>query len=578
MSWFILVSLDVWSGVRVKFCLRVVRVVYEKERFVLECQLHRSATGNRLTDTFLQSFHEVADLYDGQNPRDLQTYQQRSKQLTEQFSAAHRQELASALVEHLRQLGAPEASVDNARRLADVRTVAVVTGQQAGLFTGPIYALAKALTAIGVAEQLSQDLQQPVVPVFWVASEDHDWDEVNHAYILTEEGRTKRVSLAMRPDLHSMVYHTPLEVSAVESALDSLQQLLPKAEYKWRMIEEIRSFWHPGDSLSHWFARIMAHLLGERGLVLLDPCLPRLRALVANAFSKALEASEEIRHELNRCYDEIRSRGFTPEVMEDKSNSNVFWVEDGKRYVLERVDRDLFRSRGLNREFSLNDLRVLVTHNPNAFSSNVLLRPLIQDELLPTLVYLGGPSEIAYYPLARGVFHAFGKKLPPLLLRQRMQMVPQSVASLLEAWGITWQERNEIDQLERNYLLSNGLLLAREQIAKMQAEWSQQLLRLEEQLPLLGPQLPTLLQRSAVRQEAELHRLELKISRLIELQGEIEIRHRRLARNWLYPDGQLQERRLSLMNLWSMYGKELLKQLPAWGQYEDESPLYHIEI
>ncbi|MCL6637280.1 MAG: bacillithiol biosynthesis cysteine-adding enzyme BshC, partial [Alicyclobacillus sp.] len=137
----------------------------------------------RLTDWHGQEFARVAHLYDGQDPRRLETYQQRAASVLPRFTAGHRAQLVATLRAHMTALGAPAAALAQADRLLDPESVAVVTGQQAGLFTGPLYTVYKALTALGLARRLEAELGRPVVPVFWIAAEDHDWAEVDHVYV-----------------------------------------------------------------------------------------------------------------------------------------------------------------------------------------------------------------------------------------------------------------------------------------------------------------------------------------------------------------------------------------------------------
>lgn len=549
-----------------------------KGRGTLDCTVRQELTGNRLTDRQVTEFASVSDLYDGQDPRQLQTYETRAEWLEGEFSQHHRERLARTLVRYAETLSAPEESRANAHRLADPRAVALVTGQQAGLFTGPLYSLAKALTVIGVAEQLEKELARPVVPVFWVASEDHDWAEVNHTFILDSELSVRRIRLAMRPELHRMVYHTPLTRDAVESALDEAYLRLPQAEYKTEMMATLRAQWSLEDTLSTWFARTMVQLLGSRGLVLLDPCLPELRTLVGPVFAETLKRNDDVRAELTQCYHAVREAGYVPEVLEDKTNTNVFYVRDGHRYVLQKTSEDMLETRHLSLSKRRAQFIAEALDEATHFSSNVLLRPVIQDHLLPTLAYVGGPSELAYYPLARGIFHAFGRRLPPLLLRQRMNLFPSAVAECLTELGISANDHKGISELVEKHLATAGVDKMQAQVAVLRSLFHEQLEAIATAWPALQPQLSGVLESAKVRHEDQMRGLVNKLSRLVEATEAQQIHRLRSVERWLWTDGHAAERRLSPLNAWSRIGTRALSQLPAWGDYRQVPPVYDISL
>ena len=351
----------------------------------------QSPAGNRLADLHTFSFPEVEQLYDKRDPKKLETYQARLKELAGLHSTEHRAKLVEAIRPMMKVLSASDASLAQLERLRDERAVAVVTGQQSGLFGGPLYSIYKALTAVGLAERLERELDCPVVPVFWVASEDHDWDEVNHTYVIDSDHAVRRIALSMTIQPHTMVYHQPLAEEAVLQVLASLHQALPHGQMTSELLARLQGLYRSGMSLSTWFIAMMQEWLGDRGLVFYDPCLPKIRELAAPAFQSALMNMEEVSASLNTAYAEVTSRGFQPEVVRDEQNTNLFVVRGGKRFVLERTDTEgQLRARGTNEVRPVTDWLAEVESAPQSFSSNVLLRPVVQDFVLPTLCYVGG--------------------------------------------------------------------------------------------------------------------------------------------------------------------------------------------
>ena len=543
----------------------------------LDCQLLDEPTGNRLTDTFISHFSSVTALYDGQIPTDLDIYQSRAARLDSYFNAVHRRALADALVDYGRRIGAPELSLAAAASLAQPQTLAVVTGQQAGLFTGPLFAVAKALTAIGVAKSMKAALGRNVVAVFWVASEDHDAAEVNHAHLLGDEDEVVRITLGTRFEPHQMVYHKPLLDAEVESVLQQVYQALPPAPHNLELIETLKSTWHPNDSLATWFARLMHHLLRKHALVMLDPCLPALRQLIQPVWVHALEHHEEVASSVAKAYAEVESHGFQPEVVRDESNSTLFYVEDGRRYVLERIGQNRLRARGLGLEQSVAAWVQMAKNDATAFSSNVLLRPVVQDYLLPTLAYVGGPSELAYFPLSRGVFHAHHRDLPPLILRQRLMIVPPAVARHASTWNVSLQDLPSTRNLVSQLIAKSGGSDLERRIDHIQAEVAQMWGALATDFAVRYPQTTDIVAGHLKRSSESAARATRKLEQLIRSHHDASVRQLRAIERWLWTDGVQQERRLSVLNLWGQFGATWFSELPTWGDVlVSRSPLMQL--
>ena len=540
----------------------------------MNCTVHFEPTGNRLTDAHIAAFAEVAHLYDGQDPANIDTYRRRADQVTAWFSDRDRAKLVRALDDYAARIGASAVSRRALARLHEPNAVAVVTGQQAGLFTGPLYAIAKALTAIGYARRLEVELDRPVVPVFWIASEDHDWGEVNHAYIIDAENEVRRIVIADAADLHQMVAYKPLTESAVETVLQQVYRLLPEGPYSSEMMDELRTAWHPRDTLADWFARSMASLLANHPIVFLDPCLPSLRSIVGHVFARALEQSPSVQASLEDAYKTVSASGFSHEVVRDPLNTTVFYVESGKRYVLEEAGDGKLRARGHGRVETRQTWARLALDDPTRFSSNVLLRPVIQDHLLPTLAYVGGPSELAYHPLARGVFHAHDRVLPPLIMRQRQLLLPPAVCRNLAKWNVDpLAPRPEISLVEAHIHRHGGAEVT-DAIARVAEDVRSLMSNLTAQFTPLGPQVSGILDAELRRELAGLERVERKLRRLVEQRLCADVRQLRQIERWLWTDGHPQERRLCPLNLWALLGRDWFGTLPTHGDYQVLAPIY----
>ncbi len=540
--------------------------------------MRNEQTGNRLTDLHTMQFEQVAHLYDGQDPYQLETYQKRAKQVAPMFSSLHRDALVDGLLPYLHRIDASKQTFEQVERLREKESVAIVTGQQAGLFTGPMYSISKALTVIGLSKSLEADLGRPVIPVFWVASEDHDWAEVNHAYVLDHENEVNRISISEHAEPHQMVCHTMLTEQAVDGCLKQIYEVLPEGPYKLSMITELKAAWRPGDSLSIWFARIMAVLFAHHGLVIVDPCLPALRRLVVPVWKRAILGYENVQKELDIAYRDVIAGGYSPQVIRDETNTTLFYVDNCKRYVLESTSTDSLRARGLGTEQGLRDWVNLADLDASRFSSNVLLRPLVQDFLLPTLAYVGGPAEIAYHALAKGVFHAHDRTLPPLVLRQRITVYPNSVRRIMEHKGLSHDDLAAITELVPSFLKEHGSSDIERAIAnkteELRKEWDDFALKYAN----LGPQVEEMVNAYVGRAIANTERLKAKMMRILEQHLSDEVRQLRHVERWLWTDGHPQERRLCPLNIWNKYGQDFVSQMPIHTDYQNPAPMYHVYL
>ncbi|MFB5191611.1 bacillithiol biosynthesis cysteine-adding enzyme BshC [Alicyclobacillus fastidiosus] len=534
----------------------------------MKCTIHQAPTGNRLTDTHLFNFDQVAHLYDQQNPTNTDTFRTRAETVTQWFDGAHRQALVDSLLGYGARIGQSSVQVEATKRLLDPQSVAVVTGQQAGLVTGPFLSISKALSAIGLASQLECELGRPVVPIFWVASEDHDFGEVDHAYILDELHDVRRIKLAHSFDAHQMVYHGALTEEQVAGVIDELHKSLPELPYKSEVLTTLKNSFEAGDSLSVWFARLMAKLLASHPIVIVDPCLPELRQLVGPVFANTLRSFQTLQENLAHAYEEVEQAGFQHEVVRDERNSTVFYVVEGRRYVLERRDDGNFVTRGLGTVHSLEQLQDVAATHPERFSSNVLLRPVIQDHLIPTLAYVGGPSELAYHPLSRAVFHVHGRKLPPLVMRQRIRIATPPVARTMAQWGISFEDLAKPADLVATHALGDLTTALRAQVTEIEAQFAASIERFVGQFSELGPQVADIAARQVEQQKQLVARLEMKVYRLAERRRSDDVQQLRRIEHWFWTDGHEQERRLSPMNAWAELGTKWFDSLPTWGNYQ----------
>lgn len=539
-------------------------------------------TGQPITDAHQGRFAEVASLYHHQDPTKLATFEERARHLDGLFPPGHREALVQSLRPFLQQLEAPQAARDALEKLGQKDSLVVVAGQQAGLFTGPLYAIYKALSAVGLARRLETELGRPVVPVFWIASEDHDFAEVDHAYVLDPTDEVHRVRLPEAAPLHQMVHYYQVPEASAHAVIREAAHLLPEGPYRDEALGALEDTFRPGNTLAEWFGRLMYRMLGNTGIVLLDPCLPGLRRLVSGVWTKVLHERHAVSERLTEKYAAVEQMEFHPAVIRDEMNTTLFYVDEaeGKRYVMERDTEDdsVLHVRGLGVTRSVDAWLDLAEQHPTSFSSNVLLRPVVQDHLLPTLAFVGGPAEIAYHALSAGVFESTGRQLPPLLLRDRLTLYPPSVIRNMEKWGIDRAVVRHPTDLQARAVTQLGASQIDEAIQQFSAQTEQRWEAFVETWEHLGPQVEHLVQAQIRRELTGVRKSMHKVRHLFATRHDTELRQLRHVERWLWTDGHPQERRLCPLNVWATMGLSWLPSLPIWGDYTQTGGSWHVEL
>ncbi|HET8548399.1 MAG TPA: bacillithiol biosynthesis cysteine-adding enzyme BshC, partial [Bryobacteraceae bacterium] len=354
---------------------------------------------SRLFSDFLYQFDRVAPFYeDGRDPA--------------QFAAERRAELVAALAEQ----NGSSVSLD---RLAQSGTAAVVTGQQVGLFSGPAYTVYKALTAIRLAEQMTER-GTPAVPVFWLATEDHDFAEVNHAWVFDAKAQPVRLEVeAARAE------GQPVGSIRVDTwGVDRLHAELEGLPYAEAVIELVTSAYVPGRTMGEAFRVLLNALFARYGLLFIDPLNPSIRRIAAPLLREAVLNATELRRRVLERNAALSAAGYHTQVHVEPDTS-LFFLLDGDRRVSLRDGR-----------YSTEQLAAAAEH----LSPNALLRPVVQDYLLPTAAYVGGPAELAYLAQSQVLYSALLGAMPRLIARAGFTLIDRRTAKLMERYQLNVQD------------------------------------------------------------------------------------------------------------------------------------------
>ena len=455
--------------------------------------------------------------------------------------------------------GAGAETLENVRRLRSPGSVAVVTGQQVGLFTGPLYTLYKALSAVKLAACLSARGAE-AVPVFWMATEDHDWEEVQRAEVIACDGRLAAAEL---PDaLHAEARQVGGVIldDRVEEATARLFDLLPSSEFRPDLERLVRESYRPGRAFGEAFARMLAALTSRYGLVLLDPTDAALKRLAAPIYSEAARRAAEVAAATDARSRELEEAGYHAQVHTSADSFPLFLIEGGARRALARTAEGRYRAKGNGHEWTAEELAALALREPERFSPNVTLRAVVQDFLLPTVAYFGGAAEVAYFAQTAESYRVLGRPATPILPRASLTIVERRTGRALERYNLRLEDFfGGLDPVIARVVEEHlGADVARA-LDETDAEVARALERLQERLRGFDPTLADALEGGRRKITHQLEGLRARFHRAQMARDSAVLRQLERAANSLYPEKALQERRLNVTFLLARHGRYVVE-------------------
>ncbi len=350
---------------------------------------------------------------------------------------ADREILCDALTETNAKFGAGTKTFENIELLRLPETVAVVTGQQAGLFTGPLYTIYKALSAIKQAECLREH-GFSAVPVFWVATEDHDFEEVSQTYVIGRRGDLVESKTEPKHCHDNLpVGYIKLDDTIISNVEMLAESLLP-TEFTSEVKEILADCWKSGEYFGDAFGKMLTRLTGDRGLIILCPLNQKLKELASPIYVEAIKRSAEIVSALRDRSEDLENNGYAAQVLVGGDYFPVFWqAADDTRNALKTTPSGTVRKKDGSREFTLDELAQIAATDPVRVSPSVVLRSVVQDYILPTVCYFGGAAEIAYFAQSSEVYRLLDRPVTPIFHRQSFTFVESKHAKTLRKYDLT---------------------------------------------------------------------------------------------------------------------------------------------
>lgn len=495
---------------------------------------------------YLHHFPKVSRFY-ARPPQWAEWWAEEQRRI--EYPGERRERVAAVLERQNRRFGAGSKTLENLQRLKE-GAAAVVTGQQVALFGGPMFSLLKAITVGILAEKTGS------VPIFWLATEDHDLAEVNF------------VHLPAADHLETFSTNPPHVEGAPVGAIafsDEISQLLERLEAQFgssEILGILKKSYQPGETFGSAFGKFYAQVFAESGLILIDPWDAELHQIASPIFRDSLIQWDEIRHGLKQREQELEQAGYHAQVKVTPSHTLCFYLQDEARTPVRRAPHELDGFFIGERRISREELIAETESHPERFSANVLLRPIMQDYLLPTLCYVGGPTEVAYFAQVDVVYRCLLNRAGAIVPRLSATVIEPKQAKLLDRYQLELLESFRGPEKLREYVAGKALpdgIMNSFDAAANHLEQGMELL--QGPLEKLDPTLMDAAENAASKMRYQLQSLREKAARA-EARKNTELqRHADELSTMLYPNKNLQEREVGSAYFLLKHGVGVIEQL-----------------
>ncbi|GAB3068007.1 bacillithiol biosynthesis cysteine-adding enzyme BshC [Virgibacillus ainsalahensis] len=492
------------------------------------------------------------------NPRG--NYKQRVSDLnTRHFD---REGLANILHTINEQWDAPESTVCNLERLKEENSVVVIGGQQAGIMTGPLYSINKIISIIQFAKQQETELNIPVIPVFWIAGEDHDFDEINHLF-LPEESKIKKHKIPQRVLEKRSVSQIEVDKSISSDWIKRLFEHLTETQYTKDLYETINNCLDKSTTYVDFFARLVFQLFKDEGLILIDSGDQKIRHFESSHFVQLIEQQPEISKGVYEAYIQLQQAGYSVSLDLEADDAHLFYHKDNERILLFRNEAGDWIGKQNEIRFTTDELIAVAKNQPELLSNNVVTRPLMQEMLFPTLAFIGGAGEVSYWSVLKPAFRTLQMNVPPVLPRLSFTFVERKVDKALRKFEIDIDHavNQGVEQQKQSWLASKSDPPIEQTANDIKRKIDSVHKPLREIAKGVRSDLGDLSEKNLKHLYYDIEFLQDSIMKAIEEKYKLELSEFDLINNALHPQGNLQERVWNPLPLINEYGIGFIKNI-----------------
>ena len=515
---------------------------------------------NRFASDYLQGDLETEDYfhYDLSNP---DIYRNRYQELMNRSFS--RGELSDYIQEYMSRFSNSEAVNENIEELRRDDSVVVVGGQQAGLLSGPLYTIHKVISIIKLAQEQRKALGKPVIPVFWIAGEDHDLAEVNHVYVMKNGKPDKKTYPSYQP-FKTMITDVAIDENKMEHWFEEIVETYGETVFTNKLRMDMKETIKQSDTFVDFFARLIHQWFHEYGLLLVDAGDPAIRKLETGFFESLIEKSEEIAEVVAQQQSFMQAQGYSKMIEMGEQPANLFYYDTGKkdRCLLKRSE-GMFTGRNGEVSFSEQELLQMAKNHPEQLSNNVVTRPLMQEMMFPVLAFISGPGEIAYWAELKRAFELFAMKMPPIIPRLNITFIERGIQTDLEETELTLKTvlTEGTANAVKCYLDSVKDETVDQLFEGMKSQLEENHQKLSMHAVSLDKGLEPMLNKNIEFIEKQLAFMYGKIEeRTKERHSFVLKKYERIA-NSLYPLGSPQERMWNVFYYLNQYGPDFVKEI-----------------
>ncbi|UKS67039.1 bacillithiol biosynthesis cysteine-adding enzyme BshC [Rossellomorea marisflavi] len=463
----------------------------------------------------------------------------------------------ASYMESLPSSDAVEASMGKLKNDA----VVVVAGQQAGLLTGPLYTIHKIVSVIRLAREQEQKLNHPVVPVFWIAGEDHDYQEVNHIF-LEQDGKIKKNGYPEQVVDKRMTSDVEYDPAVMKNWISSILKVLGETEFTAGLADEMDGLIREGEDIVTFFARFIMTLFKDYGLLVIDSSYGALRKLEAPYFRHLIENSREITDQVLMQQKTIQAEGFNTQLEISSDAANIFLNLQNERALLER-DGSGFKDKNNDSFFTKEELLGILDDQPGRLSNNVVTRPLMQEWLFPTLSFIGGPGEIAYWGELKKAFEFMGMYMPPVMPRLNITILERTVAKRIEELSLSLQEvvRNGVSHVRNEFLDSLKPNELEGELQEIETYLMAKYEGIKKEASAVDSNLEPIVDKNLEIHRKQFEFLRKRTEKSIRDKNERQLSRFDLIENSIRPNGGPQERTLNILYYMNRFGPDFVNRL-----------------
>lgn len=520
---------------------------------------------SRLFTTYTSNFKELKEYY-STNPFDAEAVTEKAKRIQ---APIERASVVASIADYHSYLGIEDAQSVQLEKFSDSECLAIVTGQQLGVFGGPLFTIYKTISCILLAREWEKKLQRPVVPVFWMADEDHDFEEIASIGV---PGYDEYKSISLSQEGTGL----PVSMEEIQSTfpefISKVTEEFPDTDFSSVLFSDLNKFYELSNTHVQAFAQLISSWFSDQGLLIVGSNTSQLKELVKGLFKTSINEGDAIQKALDEKSGSLEKQYHRQVVVSD---SNLFYIDDKKgRVKLERIGQD-WKVGSLT--LSHDKLISMIDANPQSFSPNVFLRPILQDMLLPTLGYVAGPGELAYYGQMKDLYPIFDLEMPIIFPRLSITLLEKGIDRIMEKLPFAMCSYNQrIEDLEAAYVDHTNS----KDIEGVFDDWKSKVNEITNHptafIKEIDPTLEAVVGKTVAGFSNELDKLKGRVYRSIKQQEETQLKRISKIKSQLFPNG-LQERSVSPVFFMNKYGPDIWNELLSkFEEKELDLTIHHI--